>query len=70
MQSNCVVQTGGGGSEVPHLPGTQHGEVPQGGLPGQPAECHQVPADQVGGEGDTLTLPSFYRPPTVLGKNK
>ena len=54
--SNCLVQTGGRGSEVPHHPGTQHGEVPEGRLPGQPPECDQVPADQVGVTGDKFLL--------------
>ena len=46
--SHCVVQTGGWGPEVPHLPGPQHGEVPEGGRPTHPPRPHQVITSQVG----------------------
>lgn len=62
--SNCLVQTGGRGYEVPDHPGPQHGAMPERGLPGQSARCEQVPADQVG-----VTVQSFYLP-AAFGKNK
>ena len=53
-----MLQAAGGGSEVPHQPGTQHGEVSEGGLPHQPPLRHQVPPAQV---SQGLAIHTSYR---------